>query len=309
MNNNIKISVIIPTHNRNELLKRSIDSVISQTYPVHEIIIVDDAKNKETEKLVRSYREKYTLLKYLYNYDGRGASSSRNYGVERSVGDYVAFLDDDDIWLSEKLEKQIYQIKIQNLDAVFSKILIMYENTNISYATNATMPKNPMIDICMENFIGGTISSVIKRDIFNKIGGFDINFPAREEYDLWIRLIASGANISIVEEPLSVAFRSLGHRNRVSASVLSYEIAMEMLNIKHRKLINDTLSLSQKKIRTSRQYNFLAAQGVSIGLRISPFYYYMKSFMHNPSLRPFILAPIALLAPKILIRIRSKMGV
>lgn len=300
------ISVIIPTHNRPALLKRAIESVLGQTVPADEIVVVDDASCTETKKLVESFGS--PNLYYIENVGGRGASSSRNLGVEKASGDYVAFLDDDDVWLPKKIEKQIELISQKNFDAVFSRILIQYENTNISYSTGAKMHRDALSIICMENFIGATISSVIKRGVFISLGGFDISFPAREEYDLWIRLIASGANISIIEEPLCISYRSLEKRNRISASISNYEIAIDKLNVKHQKLISETLSLSKIKYRTSKQYEFLAAQGISIGLRVSPFLYYIKSFLNKPAIKPIILAPCALLSPTLLIKFRSKMS-
>ncbi|EKO3899245.1 hypothetical protein P0F33_003359, partial [Vibrio metschnikovii] len=189
------------------------------------------------------------------------------------------------------------EILLNNLDAVFSRIIIEYENTNLSYATSAKLPPKPLEQICIENFIGATISAVIRKEIFLKVGGFDISFPAREEFDLWIRLLSNGAKIGIVEEAVCVSYRSLIQRSRISASIVNYEIANSLLNTKHEALMNEVLSPQQQSIRVSKQFEFLAAQGVSIGLRLSPFCYYIKSFFNKPSLKPVLLAPLALLSP------------
>jgi len=298
------VTVVIPTHNRPNLVGRAINSVLNQTVQADEIIVVDDANCHLTKEIVEGYGN--DRLKYIQN-PNKGASSSRNLGVEMATSDYVAFLDDDDVWLPKKIELQKNEILINNLDAVFSRILIEYENTNLSYATSAKLPPKPLEQICIENFIGGTISAVIRKELFLKVGGFDISFPAREEYDLWIRLLSNGAKIGIVEEALCVAYRSLSQRSRVSARILNYEKAIELLNKKHRDLINEVLSPQQQSIRISKQFEFLAAQGVSIGLRISPFFYYIKSFFNKPSLKPVLLAPLALLSPILLIKIRSKL--
>jgi glycosyltransferase involved in cell wall biosynthesis len=299
-----KISVVIPTHNRPALLKRAIESALNQKTPAFEILIVDDANCSETEKLVYSYST--DKIAYIKNKDGSGASSSRNVGAKVATGEYIAFLDDDDVWLPDKLLKQSELITQRSLDAVFSRILIKYEDTDISYSTSASMPEDSLEAICMENFIGATISSVIRRQLFIKVNGFDEEFPAREEYDLWIRLIQSGADIDVIEEPLCISFRSLNNRERISRNIVNYENAIRILNQKHRDLIESILSEKKKKIRISRQYEFLAAQGISIDLRLSPSKYYLKSFINKPAIKPLILAFMVLMSPMLLIKLRAR---
>ncbi|MFB1078183.1 glycosyltransferase family 2 protein [Photobacterium damselae] len=302
MSNNL-ISVVIPTHDRPELLRLSILSVLEQTLQPFEIIVVDDTGSNATKDLIYSFGDE--KLKFVENANN-GACSSRNLGASLAKGKFVAFLDDDDIWLHDKLQKQCDVILKNDSDAVFSQLLIKYEGSNIEYSTKAKNVDNPLKNICIENFIGGTISSVINTELFKKLGGFDERFKAREEYDLWIRIIESGAKIDIVELPLAVANRSF-MRKRVSSNISSYEKGIALINEKHEELINKTLSLNEKKIRLSKQYEFLAAQAVSIGLKITSVKYYMKSFFNRPSIKSLALAIISLLNPKFLIKIRSRM--
>lgn len=301
-----RISVVIPTHRRAQLLKLAIESVLNQTYPPVEILVVDDSDCNQTQDLVRQYDS--SMIRYVANYNAHGASSSRNIGIKEANGDYVAFLDDDDIWYPSKLEKQVGLITKSNLDAVFSRLEIKYEGTNLSYSTNSSMPNNPLQKICIENFIGATISAVVKRDMLLSVNGFDESFPAREEYDLWIRLIAAGARIGIVEEPLAVSYRSLQNRKRISASIANYECAIDMLNQKHSDLIQDILSHKQLKVRRSRQFEFLSAQAVSIGLRWKAVYYYLRSFANSYSMKALLLGVLACVSPILLIKIRARLG-
>jgi glycosyltransferase involved in cell wall biosynthesis len=301
----ITVSAIIPTHNRPKLLRRAIESVLNQTDPVDEVIIVDDAFCKETQEIVNSFNS--NLIKYFRNPEV-GASSSRNYGVNVSKFQFVAFLDDDDEWAINKIKLQKAMIAKMNLDVCFSKILIVYEGTNIRYTTNAYLPENPAVEICIENFIGGTISSMIRRELLLAINGFDESFPAREEYDLWIRLIHNGSVVGIVDHPLSIAYRSINKRSRISSDIKKYEKAISILNSKHKVLVETILSTNQLELRYRKQCEFLAAQAVSVGLRFDTIKYYIKSLKSRFNFKVAIMALVSLLHPILLIRLRALIG-
>jgi glycosyltransferase involved in cell wall biosynthesis len=298
----ITITAIIPTHNRPDLLKRSIISVLEQTEPVDEIIIVDDTNSVETRNTVNSLNS--GNLRYVFN-PNQGASASRNLGVNTATSDFVAFLDDDDEWMKDKVKLQKEAILSKNLDACFSQLIINYGDKQIKYNTSARLPNNIRKEICIENFIGGTISAIIRRELFISISGFDIHFPAREEYDLWIRLIQKGAHIDIVEKPLAIAHRSLNKRIRISSNMENYEKAIELLNKKHQRLIDAELTPKQQQLRQRKQYEFLAAQAVSIGLRNKSIRYYLLSLQSKFNIKTLIMLIVAAISPILLIRFRS----
>ena len=102
MFNNFKISVIIPTYNRHVLLERAVMSVLKQTRPADEIIIIDDGSTDGTPELIP---KKFPQILY-YRQENKGVSAARNAGIEKSSGDWIAFLDSDDAWLPRKLEYQ-----------------------------------------------------------------------------------------------------------------------------------------------------------------------------------------------------------
>ena len=97
------VSVVIPTHNRAQLVKEAIDSVLAQSQPVREIIVVDDGSTDATKNLLSNYGAK---IQALYE-SGKGASAARNLGMRAATGTWIAFLDDDDVWLSNKIERQL----------------------------------------------------------------------------------------------------------------------------------------------------------------------------------------------------------
>src|SRR6266481_1321163 len=104
------ISVIIPTHNRAGLLQNAIESVLRQTYPVHEIIVVDDGSTDGTRTVVSKYENNRPgstmVVRYIFQ-EQQGVAAARNTGIENSTGDWLAFLDSDDLWLPEKLSWQV----------------------------------------------------------------------------------------------------------------------------------------------------------------------------------------------------------
>ena len=304
MLNEVLVSVVIPTHNRDEnTLLRAINSCIEQSLKPFEIIVVDDVCNERVKEFVENIA--FNNINYLEN-SGKGASASRNLGAKNAKGNYIAFLDDDDTWFPDKLEKQVSLVKENHLDAVFSQLLVKYDVSGGEYATKARNVSNPLKSICIENYIGATISCLIRRELFLELKGFDEMFLAREEYDLWIRVIESGAKIGIVEEPLAISNRSFS-RERISSNISSYESAIDLLNEKHKKLVLDTLNESERKHRESKQYCFLAAQAISINKGGIASKYYFKSFFKSFSPKSMVLAILSLISPKFLIMLRSKM--
>lgn len=301
----VTVAAIIPTHKRPELIGRAIESVLNQSIQVEEVIVVDDAACDLTRDRVSAFGS--ARVKYLRNPQA-GAGSSRNLGARISQCDYIAFLDDDDEWSPDKIKKQKEYIEKEDLDLCFSRIKIIYEGTNISYLTKTSMPEDLKKSICIENFIGGTISSIIKRELFLSINGFDQSFKAREEYDLWIRLIHAGARVGIVEEGLSVAYRSINERARISSSVLRYEEAIRHLNKKHGELVETVLSPSEQRLRRRKQYEFLAAQAVSVGARMEGCRYYWGSLKLRFSWKVVCMALVCFLHPALLIRLRALAG-
>ena len=118
-----EVSIIIPTYNRADSLKKSVASVLEQTYPWFELIIVDDGSTDNTKELVESFGD--NRIRYYYAGLNQGAAAARNYGLEKARYDYIAFQDSDDIWHPDKLEKQmqVMQAATGEVGVVYHKIL------------------------------------------------------------------------------------------------------------------------------------------------------------------------------------------
>ena len=201
------ISVVITTYKRkHEYLDAAVESVMKQTYPPVEIILVDD--NGTGTEFQRSNEEAYAgkeKIVYIANDWNRGAQYSRNAGILHSKGEFVAFLDDDDLWHPEKLEKQIRLFTKEEIGLVFCRGYTFRDN-DLSvlreYHGKGVFIKNPSFqDILDMDHIGSTTQALVRKSCFDKAGMFDPDMPARQDYEMWIRImkyyIAAG-----VDEPL-----------------------------------------------------------------------------------------------------------
>jgi glycosyltransferase involved in cell wall biosynthesis len=179
------VSVIIPTYNRPDTLKRAIQSIKSQTYQSIEIIIVDDNSTADVDPVVSSL-DNAVLLK---NDENRGAPYSRNKGFKASKGDYVNFLDDDDEILPTKIEKQVKLFQ----DSSKSNLGVVTCDVEYQRSDIASVRKNRKKgwihqDLLRSYCVFGTETMLIKRAFFAKVDGFDESMPSSQEYDLGIRL-------------------------------------------------------------------------------------------------------------------------
>jgi len=203
-----KVSVIITTYNRDyNTLKRAINSVFTQTYSNFEIIVVNDTPAEfpyfsEVSKGIEEYKEKLT---YIANGVNRGACFIRNQGFEVSNGEYVAFLDDDDEWLQNKLEEQVKLISSKKCVMVSSAYNCIWLDTfNQPIKEKIKNNKKYKIkteEILHKNIIGGCSAPLISHEAFKLSGGFNNSLPAAQDADLWIRISKLG-DIYCVLTPL-----------------------------------------------------------------------------------------------------------
>lgn len=205
-----RISVIIPTYNRGEVLERAIKSVLAQTYKNYELIVVDDGSTDNTHSILRKYKDKIRFYSKLHG----GVSSSRNFGLEKAEGTWVAFLDSDDYWLPEKLERQMEFLQ-KNPD-------ILVVQTDEKWIRNG-VPVNPMkkhrkysgwiFEQCLPLCIVSPSAVMIHQLVFNDVGVFDEDLPVCEDYDLWLR-ISLKYQIALLPEKLIV--KTGGHSDQLS---------------------------------------------------------------------------------------------
>jgi glycosyltransferase involved in cell wall biosynthesis len=291
---------------RLEPLSRAIDSVIDQTLDVFEIIIVDDMCDAKVKELVKSYQD--SRVKYIENREMTSAASSRNIGVKNSSGDLISFLDDDDIWFKDKLERQVPLFHDHSVGLVYSPMLMYFPDLGIEYQTLPCKKSLNLSDILIENRIGGTISVIIRRDWFLSVDGFDVRYKAREEYDLWIRLIENNMyRVKYCNVLSCKVINNTDSTSRISCNIDNYVNAITLLNIKYKSIVINCLNLKELKIRRSMQFNFLASQAMKTGDRKSGIIYFFKAFQERPSIMSLLKAFVSIFGWKYMIIIRSLM--
>ncbi len=185
------LSVIIPTFNRQiSIVDRAVKSIRAQTYSYIEIIIVDDNKNGSLLSInIKKYCQENNII-YIKQFGNSGACNARNIGAANSLGEYIAFLDDDE-WLPSKASEQIAMIK-KGYGLVFSKGLNVYVNLcykELPYGNNNNFIQEPEFeDLLIKNYIGTTSQIMVTRECFFSVNGFDPTFPARQDYDFCLRV-------------------------------------------------------------------------------------------------------------------------
>lgn len=231
------VSVIITTYNRAKLLSETLDSVINQSYSNLEIIVISDASNDGTDIYIQNINDSRVKYFKLINNSGLPAVT-RNYGLKYATGEIIAFCDDDDLWMNNKIELQLK--KIQNYDLCFSKRSFINENGSPIIHRPVFIPKRfNLCSLLITNYI--TLSSVIiKKEVINNFIGFNEKpeFKACEDYELWTRLIANNIKFTLCPEEL-VLYRI--HTNNISSNMFA-GIERTMLVNKH-LFLNENISL------------------------------------------------------------------
>ena len=187
------VSIIIPTYCREyNIILRALDSIKEQTYTDWEVYVVDD--NKENNLYSNSIKEaiekeKNEKIHYLRMEKNSGACAARNKGIEVSKGEYVAFLDDDDEWFPTKLEKQIKVLENSNAGFVYCGLQVLDEKKGSVKSSNTLFLEGDVYTrLLRDNFIGGTSEIVVRRECFEKCGGFRLDMPSSQDYEMWLRL-------------------------------------------------------------------------------------------------------------------------
>jgi glycosyltransferase involved in cell wall biosynthesis len=212
-----EVSTIVPTFNRAHMVEKAINSVLSQTYQDLELIVVDDGSVDETSRLLSKINDDRVI--YIRHEKQKGAAEARNTGVAASRGRFLAFLDDDDEWLPDKLELQMEVFAKQpEIGMVYTGYF--YVNAESKEIFREFRPKvRGMLDdrLLMENCVGTTSTAVVRRECFEGVGGFDVQLRSSQDWDLWIR-IARGYAIEFIPRPL---VKFLNHDLRITHNMSS----------------------------------------------------------------------------------------
>jgi glycosyltransferase involved in cell wall biosynthesis len=198
------VSVIIPAYKIAPFAVETLDSVVAQTLSNYEIIVINDGSpdTEELERLIEQYSHLITYIKQ----SNQGAGAARNAGIRAARGEFVAFLDGDDVWRPDFLSEQLNLLRSDcGYDFVYADA-VNFTGSKFSWMTN--MEFNPSVGaVTAESLISGrcnvvTSSVVVRRSLIVEVGFFDAGFPNSQDFDLWVRLAKHGARFTYQQKVL-----------------------------------------------------------------------------------------------------------
>lgn len=246
------VSIVIPTYGRKpEIVLRAVESVKNQTYTDWELYVVDD--NKEDNPYSEPIRELLeeqndTRIHYLRMEKNSGACAARNKGIQESKGEYVAFLDDDDEWYPQKLEKQIVKFEDPEVGFVYCGFFMFNEKKGTGKSSWIQFTKGDVYTRLLKgNFMGGTPGVIVRRNCFEKCGYFRDDMPSSQDYEMWLRLAKEYKVDSVAEDLVKV---HLHEEDSITKSLdRRIEGFRKILDSYHEDIVKD------KKIYSFQLYN------------------------------------------------------
>jgi len=240
------VSVIIPTYDRADLIERAVQSVLEQTLNDLECLVVDDGSTDETVSVVNSIDDdRVTVIEHGEN---GGAAAARNVGIEMASGEYLAFLDDDDVWRPEKLAKQItlLQSTPDTVGLVYCWMDYHDDDGNIVTAYRPELRGDIFLDVLDKQRIGNSSTLVVPASVVNDVGGFDESILRGDDGD-FIRRIALEYDVDYVSETLVDAYVDHGHRRITSQDERGARNAIHDQKAKLRKFSTEFAAHPEKR--------------------------------------------------------------
>jgi len=234
------VSIIIPTYNRRNFLQKAVDSVFAQDYPFFELIIVDDGSEDNTSELLDNYDSKIVYIKQ----ENKGPAAARNRGIEAAQHELIAFLDSDDRFAENKLERQIRAMQEEPTYLISHTQEIWYRNGSLlNQKKKHTKNNGDIFKQSLQLCAVGMSTVLMYREIFECYGLFDVNYPCCEDYEFWLRVSAE-QKFLLVDEPLTLKD---GGRNDQLSTV--YRVGMDKYRIQAimKTLTSGGLTGEQKK--------------------------------------------------------------
>ncbi len=274
------ISVIIPTYNSDTYICEAIDSVLHQTYLDYEIIVIDDGSTDNTRTIINN---NYPLVRYFY-VENNGVSAARNLGISKAQGELIAFLDADDKWLPEKLEKQAALFKTdETLGLVFTENYFFNEQGISEFSANKKsrlMQGDIVRNIFLNSYVV-TSTVMVRKCVFNQVGLFEEELAVAEDDNMWMR-IGIKYGIALLDERLV--------HYRITAGSLSSDFSALVIGVtKHIEILRTRYSDLYESLGTftiRRKYADLyysqAYSDFDQGNYTASRSHFIDSFMSNP---------------------------
>ena len=214
------ISVVIPVYNGEKTILETIESVLNQTFQDFELIVIDDGSTDQTAEIINRIQD--SRIK-IFSYSNAGLSASRNRGIAKARGEYISFIDADDLWTADKLESQLKALQ-ENPQAA-----VAYSWTDCIDESGKFLRRGGYISVTdhvyekllLVDFVEGGSNALIRKHVFAEVGGFDESFNAVEDWDMWLRLASRYRFVTVASR--QILYRQSA--NSMSTNVLKMEAA------------------------------------------------------------------------------------
>ena len=234
------VSVVIPAFNAAMSIERTIQSVLAQTYPNYEILVIDDGSSDGTSDVVKKLAAGDERIRLLQQ-ENQGVAAARNYGIKHATGDYIAPLDADDIWFPKKLEKQVGVMREcqPNVGLVYTwSVPVTGDGSMLNFSPGWEEEGAVFLPLLLGNFLSNASTPLICRECFDHAGMYNSNFlkfdaQGCEDWDLYLR-IAEHYEFRVVPEPLTGYWQSAESMSADWRQMArSYHLMMEWLRKRH----------------------------------------------------------------------------
>jgi glycosyltransferase involved in cell wall biosynthesis len=274
------VSVVIPTYNYARFVGEAVESALGQTYPSVEVIVVDDGSTDETQDVLRKFGKAIINVRKA----NQGLSAARNTGIAHAHGAFIAFLDSDDIWLPEKLTRQLALFDgAPTVGLVGCNGFLIRQNGEIfdtlRYEPAIARPKL-LRKLLMGNCISGGSNACIRRECLEKVGGFDESLRSAEDWDMWLRIV-SHYDVRFASEPL-VKVRIT--ENSMSSATNNDRMINNEMVVLDKFFADAGRACSIYAMRKAYAHRYLRAARASMGTNdsASARRYVLKSLKWNP---------------------------
>jgi len=234
------VSAIITTYNRRNYLKEAVLSVLNQDYRDMEVIVVDDGSTDGSHEEVDGLP-----LQYVWKENG-GISSARNKGIKVSRGEYIAFLDVDDLWKKDKLSEQMRRMKEESALISYTDEIWIRNGKRLNQKLRHRKYSGRIFEQCLPLCIISPSSAVIKREVFDTVGLFDESLPVCEDYDMWLRICARYP-VLLIELPLII--KRGGHADQLSRAFEAMDRfrAQSIVNILNSGVLDEAMAAAARQ--------------------------------------------------------------
>lgn len=273
------VSVVLPTYGRPERLRRAVESVAAQTYDDLRLVVVDDHSPIPSEEVLNGVSLDGLVVEHIRHKENRGANAARNTGIRESDGDFVAFLDDDDEWKPEKIQRQV-----ETFRSASDRVGFVYTGTEFHYdGYTRTNISRACGNVTKDIFRGASFAQfsgvMVRRDVIDAAGLPDERFPSWQDREWYLRL-SLHCEFKPVPEPLTVR-----HRDGDDTISTNYEekrdVSYPMFIEKHRSLAASYGRRYERALIASLSES-LAGAAVKNGYYADARRYYLKSIAYDP---------------------------